>query len=188
MSTKKIASVGMLTALSILFNIFSFNIIEKYFQFSLIYFPSFIAGGFFGPITGFAVGFLGDLIAGFIRPLGPYNPIIGLASGMMGLIPGLIFKYFKRNDYLNLVISFVLCLIVCTSGLNTLAWYLYYSKGQTYIALLGTRLLFQIPVAVLNAVILILAWKPIKILVNKYLIDKESNTVDNKSTATDETP
>lgn len=177
MSTKKIASIAMLTALSVLFNIFSFNTGTKYFQISLIYIPSFIAGGFFGPISGFAVGFLGDLVGGFIHPLGPYNPLIGLASGVMGLIPGLVFKYLKVNDYIKLAISFVLCLIICTSGLNTLAFYLYYSKGKTYWALLTARLAVQTPVTALNALILMLSWKPLAVLVNKYLIEQKPDRV-----------
>lgn len=167
MSTKKITIIAMLTAVATLLNIFTINTGVKYFHLSFIYIPSFVAGIFLGPFSGFAVGFLGDLIGGFIHPLGPYNPMIGIASGLLGFIPGIVHKYIKLNDYLKILLSFVLCLIICTAGINTFAIYLMYSSGKTYWAYLMLRLPFQTAVAGMNATIMIIIWKPLQVLNKK---------------------
>ena len=64
---------------------------------SFAYIPCLIAGAFLGPLAGLTVGFTGDLIGVFIRPvpLGMYNPIIGIANGLLGFIPGFIFREIK---------------------------------------------------------------------------------------------
>lgn len=170
MSTKKITSIAMLTAIAVLLNVFTINTGVKDSRISFIYIPAFIGGVFISPFAGFAIGFIGDLLGGIYSMLGPYNPIIGIASGLLGLIPGLIFKYLKINDYLKIVLTFVATLIICTAGINTFALFLMYSKGKTYWAYLVARLPFQIAVAAMNATILILAWKPLQILNKKYFL------------------
>lgn len=152
-STIRIAYLALLTAIATLCNAGSI-FINRYFTLSFIGIPCFIAGIMLGPISGFAVGFLGDLLGSLIAPQGPYMPMIGIASGLYGLIPGVIFLLFKMKPELKITISYILCLIICTCGLNTVSLWLTYSKGEktlsTFWIYLELRLPFQIAVAAIN--------------------------------------
>lgn len=168
MSTKKITMIAMFAAISVVMNLFTIITGVKYFAISFAYIPAFVSGALLGPFAGFLTAFLGDLIAGFVRPLGPYNPIIGIASGLLGFIPGIIFKYLKTNDYVKLGLSALLCLVICTAGLNTVALYLMYGAGKTYWAYLSLRLPFQLAVVVINLSAMVVIWKPLRLLERKF--------------------
>lgn len=168
MSTKRITMIAMFAAISVALNMLTIITGVKYFAISFTYIPAFVAGAFMGPVSGFLVAFLGDLIAGFIRPLGPYNPIIGIASGLLGLIPGVVFKLLKTNDYVKLALSALLCLVICTAGLNTLALYLMFGAGKTYWGYLSVRLPFQLAVLAINLAAMIIIWKPLRMVERKF--------------------
>jgi len=153
--TARVSYVAVLTALSAVFNIFTIFIIPNRFAISLVAVPCFIAGYLFGAKEGFIVGFLGDLIGCIIMPNGAYLPIIGLASGLWGFIPGFIFDRFGGDDRVKTVISFIICFVVCSAFLNTLGNWLYVvtdrNSTTTFFAYLGVRVWFQIIVTVINA-------------------------------------
>lgn len=168
MSTKRITMIAMFAAISVALNMLTIITGVKYFAISFTYIPAFVAGAFMGPVSGFLVAFLGDLIAGFIRPLGTYNPIIGIASGLLGFIPGVVFKLLKTNDYVKLALSALLCLVICTAGLNTFALYLMFGGGKTYWGYLSVRLPFQLAVLAINLTAMIMIWKPLRMLERKF--------------------
>lgn len=142
--TIRLCYIGALSALATVLNIYTIPISGSNFL-SLVAFVCFAAGVLCGPLGGFAVGFIGDLLGAIIMPFGPYNPVIGIATGMLGFIPGFIFTYFKGNMYVKTVISFFLCFLVCTAGLNTFALYLIYGYGKkTFWAYLFARVPFQL--------------------------------------------
>lgn len=148
--TKRIAYVAVLTAICALFNVFTVPISKSVFL-SFTALPCFIAGYLFGYYEGFAVGFIGDLIGSIINPMGAYMPIIGIASGMWGFIPGVIFSYFKGNDRLKTVISYLLCFLICTVFLNTFGLWLLYGLGKkTFWVYLWARLPFQTIITLVN--------------------------------------
>lgn len=150
----RIAICAMFTALAVIANIFTIDTGLRYFVISLVAIPCFFAGVLLGPIEGFLVGMISDLLGCLIHPIGPFMPLITLSTGLFGLIPGLIFHCFKGNLYVKAVISFFLCLIICTAGLNTVACWLMYAKGKkTFWVYLGVRFPFQSIVSVINAVI-----------------------------------
>lgn len=154
-NTKRITFLAAFTALATLANIFVIPLNGGGNYISLLYIPCFFAGIFLGPLCGFAVGALSDVIGMLINPLGPWLPLITLASGLLGFIPGVVFKYVKiKSKTLKLLISVGLCLVICTCGLNTLATYLAYSKGKTFWVYLGVRLPLQIGVAVINFIVI----------------------------------
>lgn len=159
----------MFTGITLLLNIFTVDTGVKYFVLSFTYIPLFFAGVMINPVVGFLVGFLADLLGSFIHPLGPYNPLIGIASGLLGLIPGLISKIKPLNDYVKAIISFVLMLVICTCGLNTYALFLMYSKGKTFWAYLGVRFPFQVVVASINMVAVLALLKPMRVIQRKVL-------------------
>lgn len=166
-STRVIAYTAVLTAICALLNIFTIQTAQKYFVISFTYIPAFIAGVMINPVAGFMTGFLGDLIGVLIRPLGPYNPIISISSGLLGLIPGVIFQHFKLNNYIKIVISFIVTFVICTAALNTYATFLIYGKGKTFWVYLSLRLPWQSIVVAMNVVIMGALFKPLKIMDRK---------------------
>lgn len=156
--TLKLTYIAVLSALCIIPNVFSIQLSGSNYL-SFTYIPTFLAGIYFGPIAGGAVGLIGDIVGFLIRPTGPsYNPIIALSSTMLGVIPGLVWMATKRtrlHPNVKLVISLVVTSIVITSGLNTFATWLFYStQSKTFWAYLLTRLPFQLIMVVVNGVIL----------------------------------
>lgn len=153
--THKIAFTAMLSALSVLANCISVTLSgSNYLSFTFI--PTFIAGIYFGVLPAAIVGFVGDLIGGILFPKGAYNVLIALASTLMGIIPALVYKLPKLSKMLKLVISLVICTIVCSAGLNTYAlWVLYGAKnGKTFWVYLWGRLPFQLINTVVNGILL----------------------------------
>ena len=153
-STKYITYVATFSALATLANCFVIPFGGGSNYISLVYIPCFLAGIFLGPLGGFSVGVIGDLIGILIAPQGPWIPLITLASGLIGFIPGLIFKYVKiKSTFIKLLISIVLCLIICTAGLNTYALYMLYGMGKkTFIVYLIGRFPVQCVMASINFV------------------------------------
>lgn len=124
--TLKLTSVAMLTALAVLANMFTIPLTPNFsrvISFTIV--VTFVAGIYLGPISGMTVGFLGDLIAHFINPMGGmgYNWFIGLSCALTGLIAGLVFKL-KLHRLIKLVIALVLSFVICTTLLNNFGLWL----------------------------------------------------------------
>ena len=124
--TLNLTSVAMLTALAVLANMFTIPLTPNFsrvISFTIV--VSFIAGIYLGPVSGLTVGFLGDLIAHFINPMGGmgYNWFIGLSCALTGLIAGLVFKL-KLHRLIKLVIALVLSFVICTTLLNNFGLWL----------------------------------------------------------------
>lgn len=138
---KTICYCAVLVALSVIANTFT-----VYMSFAgsnalaFTYTVCFLAGAFFGPFAGFIVGACGDLVGWLINPAGgSFNPLLTLTSGLLGLIPGVVFmvrnKLFSAKKgssikFLPLwtILSFVLVWIVCTN-VNTVVMYYFYIAG-----------------------------------------------------------
>ncbi|MDY6368022.1 MAG: folate family ECF transporter S component [Clostridia bacterium] len=149
--TQKISYVAVLAALATVANIFDIKISDE-FQISLVASVGFIAGYSLGGGYGFAVCFIGDLLGALINPHGPYNPIIGIGTGLWGLIPGIAFTYFKGNEYVKTAISFVLGFLLVSAGINIVGFCLMYPTYYTFEALLPT-LPLKLAVVSVNAAI-----------------------------------
>ena len=104
-TTQKIALMGLFVGLITLANIFTIQIIPPYFVLSFVLTISFLAGLYLGPIEGFIVCILGDLTGCIIHPLGPFNFLVNLASGIMGLIFG--FNKNKTNIF-KILLTFLI--------------------------------------------------------------------------------
>lgn len=149
--TKKITYLAVLSALATVSNIFDIKISDE-FQISLVATVGFLAGYSLGGGYGFAVCFIGDLIGAIINPHGPYNPIIGIGTGLWGLIPGIAFYYFKGNDYVKSVICFLLGFLLISAGVNVVGFCLMYPSYYTFDILLPT-LPLKFAVVAVNAAI-----------------------------------
>ena len=108
----------------------------------------FLSGYLLGGGLGFAASFTGDLICGIVAPFGAYNPIIGIGSGLWGLVPGVIFTYFKGNDYVKTAVSFIISFVLCSFAVNTFGLSVMYS--MTFLSLLSL-LPVKLLVAAVNA-------------------------------------
>ena len=175
-NTQKLVYTAMLTALCTILNCFITFYPQNYIAISFNSTICFVAGLLLGYKRGFCVGFLGDLIGAIIFPQGVYNPLIGLASGLFGFIPGLLFDKFRINKYLLTVISSIITLILCTCFLNTFGLWLIYGLGKkTFFAYLFVRLPWQTFVAVGNAVLclLLVAFLPKVLPKNKFNLFNE---------------
>ena len=153
-STIKLTYFALLVAISTLLN--SVTILPT-FDFAIALTPTiaFLSGMMFGGIGGFCVGFLGDFLGAVLAPKGPYLILIGISSGLMGLIPGLIVKHTKMPMTIKVIISFILCYIFVTAGLNSYAIYKAYIKSQTFFVYASGRVVTQFPNCLLNLAITI---------------------------------
>lgn len=167
-----ITYIAILSALSVVCNIFTIPISGGTKAISFGYLPPMIAGVFLGPIPGFAVGVLGDVLGQIIHPLGPWIPTMTLSSGLLGLIPALMFKIPKLNPYIKIVLSFTACFLLCTFLINTLSTYKVYvidrGGSKTFWFYVGERLGFMAIVVVINCVIYCLLHYPLK----RFVFDK----------------
>lgn len=135
--TQKICYVSVLAALATVSNIFDIKVSDE-FQISLVATVGFIAGYMLGGGYGFAVCFIGDLLGAIINPHGPYNPIIGIGTGLWGLVPGIAFWYFKGNEYIKTAVSFTIGFLLVSAGINVVGFCLMYPTYYTFEALLPT--------------------------------------------------
>ncbi len=122
--TQKIATTAMLTALSIIANIFTIPLTpnaSKVLSFSVLF--SALTGIYLGALPAIAVGFIGDLIAHFIHPFGAYNMFIGVSCALCGLIFALIYKL-KLHKLIKMILSVACCFAVCSCFLNTFGLWL----------------------------------------------------------------
>ena len=171
-TTKVIAYTAVFTALSALCNIFTWNFGEgNSMAISFTYLIDFMAGSILGPLPGFLCGLLGDLIGCWIAPKGPINPFILISSGMLGMIPGIIFWLFggrkKSIKYpiVAAVVSLILVYVICTN-LNTIGIFIMTSyisnKYGTLLAYYVYRTPWQTLVWAVNSFLCVVLYIPLK--------------------------
>lgn len=137
-AAKKIAYLAVFTAIAVAVNAVSIDVLPT-FKLTFTYTVGFLSGSLFGPIGGFAVMFIGDAIGGLISGFVP-NPVIGVGTGLIGLIPGIIVPYVKCNFVLRLILCYILCSLFCTLGINSYGTFLIVgAKYSSYWAYLVTR-------------------------------------------------
>ena len=122
--TRKLVTCGLLLALSVVLKI----VFEVYIpigglptlRVNLTAIPIFLSGIIAGPVFGFAVGALSDILCFLIKPSGPYFPGFTLVSALSGLLPGLIFvfrdKIKIRFQWFNLFIAIIFAMVIFASG------------------------------------------------------------------------
>lgn len=146
--TQKLAYVALMTALTVICNMFfEFKLADT--QFSLTIFFSALTGMVIGPLYGFVSCFLGDLV-GFLYNSGgfAYMPWIGLSMGLVAFISGIIMNEINLKNkfaiYLKIAIVCLLTFVLCTIAINTTAfWIIFNTKKVPFTAYLVTRLFVQ---------------------------------------------
>ncbi len=184
--TFRLCSIAVLSALSIVFNAYSINVTADI-SISFTYIISFVAGIFLGPLDGFAVGVIGDLIGCIIAPKGPYAPTVTLSSGLMGVIPWLVFRFTnKLPKYLKIALSFFCVFLICSVGINTPTWYIMYSSKTAYLEYVISRNSMQLLVVAVNCVLTCVVFTPIENALKSYGLyqvnlhqENKEKTIDN---------
>ena len=169
--TQKLVYISIFSALSVVVNIL--QVPTPLMQLSFVSTICFLAGVMLGPVQGFAVAFVGDLLAGIIAPLGIYSPIIGIGTSMFGLVPGVVFAYFKRSTILRAIISFLITFVLSSIIINTIGLALIYPKFYVLaerVLLLPITLLFH----AINCFLSIVLLKTFKRILpkGKFYLDK----------------
>ena len=149
--TQKIVYTGILSSFCALANILDIPV-NASLQLSLVATVGFVAGYLLGGGLGFAVCFIGDLVGGIVAPKGPYNPIIAIGTGLWGLIPGLAFTFFRGNDIVKIIISYILGFLIISLGINTIGYALMYPKYTTLLYSLSMSP-FKLISVVVNAIL-----------------------------------
>lgn len=97
---RKIVFVAILVAIAVVFTIIGNQLLPivsiPTIKISFIGLPVKITGFIFGPIIGFFVGLLSDLLSMLFVPPTAYNPLYTLATSMNGLIAGIVGWFFLK--------------------------------------------------------------------------------------------
>lgn len=171
-TTLQLCVTGLLAALSVVFNAISITIVQD-FSISFTYLVSFVSGVFLGPISGFLVGAVGDIVGCIIAPKGVYAVTVTLASGLLGVLPWIIFYAFRKlPKYVKIVLSFVLVFLVCTVAINTTTWYFVYASKRNFLEYLIERAGGQGIVVLINCGIMCALYNPMRELFLKFHVSE----------------
>lgn len=153
-ASHRVAYVGVMTALSVIVNMFSINIAAGLIKLSFVGVVCVLSGSLFGPLIGFVIGFLGDLISFLTEGSGlAYSPLIGISNGVYAAIAGIVFILFKnRKLFIRVLISFILAYFVCTLVISSLGIYILFGSKYTFWVYMLRRVMFQTPVSVANGI------------------------------------
>ena len=135
--TKLVVNCGLLIAISIVLKI----LFEMYIplggfpslRINLTSLPIMLSGILLGPLAGFIVGFISDLLCFFIKPGGPFFLGFTVASGLTGLIPGLLWMLLRKKEIKHLE-WFNLGFIVLSVGVLVLTGLFSFENGTIYYA------------------------------------------------------
>ena len=148
-SVRTLVMLALLTAMSIVFARV-FTISTGFVRFNLGALPTHLAAVWFGPVGGFAVGALADLIGGTLSGYA-INPLITLGAGSVGLVSGLVFRRLPGLKLgLRLQCSTAAGHLVGSVFINSLALHLFYNYPWS---LLVTRIPNAVVLAIVNALL-----------------------------------
>jgi ECF transporter S component (folate family) len=147
-STRKIANLGVLTAVSIvLTRVFGFIVPVAgvgALRISFGEIPLILAGILFGPWAGAVTGIAADLIGYAINSHGgAFFPGFALSAALTGLLPGLLLHSYRENlRWWQVGVTVLLTDLVTGVVLNTLWLTILY--GQGFFVILPARLLARL--------------------------------------------
>ena len=147
-STKKIAYLSFLTALTIILTrVLSIRIPIAGVEGVRVGFgalPIVFAGIAFGPIAGGIVGALGDLLGYFINPMGAYMPHFTFTSFLTGFIPGFMVFYVLRKCRTLPIVFIAISVGQLISSLILVPYFINSLFGVPFTVLMPPRLVSQL--------------------------------------------
>lgn len=106
-----ISAMALFVALGIVLNIFSIQLVGFGGRASFVYGFLYLSGILFGPIYGFAVGAISDILGHIIAPQGAYIWQITVSNGLVAAITGLIFAIRIKGKWQKDVLVFAYTLV-----------------------------------------------------------------------------
>lgn len=94
---RKLVLAALFVSLSLVLKMVFEIYITESLRFNFVNVPIILSGMLLGPVWGFATGCVSDIANYLIKPGGAFMPLLTIASGLVGLIPGLIFRL-DRDD------------------------------------------------------------------------------------------
>ena len=132
-SVRTLTMLALLTAMSIVFARV-LTVSTGFLRFNLGALPTHLAAVWFGPLGGFAVGAVADLIGGTLSGYS-VNPLITLGAGSVGLVSGLLFRKLSHLRLgLRLQCSILAGHLVGSVVINSLALHLFYNYPWSLLA------------------------------------------------------
>lgn len=122
--------------------------------------PIIFCGITLGPVIGFIVGILSDLVSCLVAPQPTILPLITLGAGAVGLVSGLISKLLfrsKRNSIFCIITASLLGHTIGSVILKSIALYYYYSTP--FWITLGTRALTYIAICTIEIFLIFIILK-----------------------------
>ncbi len=107
-------------------------------RFNLTSIPIILGGIILGPESGFVIGIISDLLCYILKPNGPLFVGFTITNGLVGLIPGFLYRYLqpfnlKWIKWLNPVLSIIGICILLFSGALTFNNGVYYDGAPVSI-------------------------------------------------------
>ena len=132
-SIRTLTMLALLTAMSIVFARV-LTVSTGFLRFNLGALPTHLAAVWFGPLGGFAVGAVADLIGGTLSGYS-VNPLITLGAGSVGLVSGLLFQKLSHLRLgLRLQCSILAGHLVGSVVINSLALHIFYNYPWSLLA------------------------------------------------------
>lgn len=181
-STRTITVLAMFVALSIVFKMISNTIsnllIVPQLKLSISYIPWVVAGLSLGPVGGFIVGGIGDILGQLIVPTGGAPiPLLTLSNALFGVFPAIFYQYLKSPskhsyafDILKIVLGMLVSTIVCTMGISSVVLWKLYAPDTNFLYYVAVNRSPQLFAIVINTLIIIWLLKPLKKI--KVITDK----------------
>jgi ECF transporter S component (folate family) len=152
---RRLTTMALLIALQVVLARFAGIQVSEGLRVSFEAIPIIIAGIWLGPMAGFVVGLLADVIGTVISGYGVYFLPLAVTPVLNGVLPGLCFKYLWKGNmnFWKCVVMVVVTEIISSLLLGTLALTWYYDlfvpmKEGTFALLLVTRLTKVVTIAV----------------------------------------
>lgn len=173
-STRTITLLAMFVALSIVFKMISNTIsnmlVIPELKLSISYIPWVISGLSLGPVGGFIVGSVGDILGQLIVPHGGFpHPLLTLSNGLFGVFPAVFYQYVKIRssggktfEIPKIIIGMIVSSLVCTFGISSIVLWKMYAPDTNFFMYLLIKRTPQLVSIAINAAIIIWLLKPLK--------------------------
>ena len=145
-SSHKITNMGFLIALSIILTrIASVRIAiggVEGIRIGLGKFPVVLGGILFGPLAGGLIGGFSDLLGYIINPIGAYMPHFTLTSALIGIIPVVVLRLFKRTEEIKTTeLGFSIAMGHIITSLIMIPYFLHTIFGIPWVVLMPARII-----------------------------------------------
>lgn len=156
--TRRLAYSASLVAITYILKLLGNYLTFGALRITVSYIGFFISAIVLGPVGGGCVVVIADVVSQLVGGIaGMPNPLIALGNFGGTVLFGLLYYRLPVKSLpARVLIAATAFILWATLGFNSLANYLLYYKGTSYIAYMLTSRAMQLPVAYLNAVLTVL--------------------------------